>query len=142
MKIIILTIFVAAFFSMCERAPQDPSKISSSAKPQVTEMSPSAASSLVEQPYTQFIDVRTKEEFTAGHAARARNIPLDRLADDMVLLRSDEPVYIICRTDNRSRQAAELLTQKGFKQAIVVTGGTEAWQKSGLPMRSAEGEKK
>ncbi len=78
--------------------------------------------------------MRTPEEFAAGHADRARNVPLDMLASNLDMLEKNEPVYLICRTDNRSSQAAKMLVDAGFKQAIVIKGGTEAWKADGLPM--------
>ncbi len=103
-------------------------------KPGISEMTPAQAQPLVAAAYSQFIDVRTAEEYASGHADRAKNIPLDTLAVNFDKLEKGEPVYIICRTDNRSRQAAKILIDAGFKQAIVVTGGTEAWKAAGLPM--------
>lgn len=100
----------------------------------VTEMPPAQALPLVSAAYSQFIDVRTPEEYLAGHADRTKNIPLDTLASSLDKLEKGEPVYLICRTDNRSRQAAKILIDAGFKSAIVVTGGTEAWKAAGLPM--------
>ncbi len=84
--------------------------------------------------YSQFVDVRTPEEYAAGHAYRAVNIPLDVLSEKLGRLEKNEPVYIICRTDNRSRQAAKILADAGYGQVVVVTGGTDAWQAAGLPM--------
>jgi rhodanese-related sulfurtransferase len=100
----------------------------------VSEITPAAAQPGVEAAYSQFVDVRTPEEYAAGHAYRARNIPLDTLAANLDMLEKNEPVYLICRTDNRSRKAAQILVDAGFSQAIVVVGGTEAWKAAGLPM--------
>lgn len=63
-----------------------------------------------------------------------RNIPLDTLLANLDRLEKNEPVYLICATDNRSRQAAQILVDAGFPQAIVVKGGTAAWKALGLPM--------
>lgn len=100
----------------------------------ISEMSPAEARPAIEAAYSQFIDVRTSEEYAAGHAYRAVNIPLDTLSKDLGRLEKNEPVYIICRTDNRSRQAAKILAEAGFGQIVVVTGGTDAWQADGMPM--------
>ena len=35
----------------------------------------------------------------------------------------------------RARQAAEKLQQAGYDNIVLLQGGTEAWEKSGLPMR-------
>lgn len=106
------------------------------AKTGISEASPAEARPAIEAAYSQFIDVRSPEEYAEGHAYRTRNIPLDTLADNLDKIEKREPVYIICRTDNRSRQAAEILVNAGFSRAIVVTGGTEAWKAAGMPMGS------
>ena len=100
----------------------------------VSEISPAEARPAIEAAYSQFIDVRTPEEYAEGHAYRTRNIPLDTLAENLDKIEKKEPVYIICRTDNRSRQAAQILVDAGFTKAVVVTGGTDAWKAAGLPM--------
>ena len=40
----------------------------------------------------------------------------------------DEPVYVYCRSGNRSGQACLILDTMGFKNTINVTGGMLAWQ--------------
>ena len=100
----------------------------------IVEMSPAQARAGTEAAYSQFVDVRTPEEYAAGHAYRAVNIPLDTLSEKIGRLEKNEPVYLICRTDNRSRQAAKILADGGFGQVVVVTGGMDAWLAAGLPM--------
>jgi rhodanese-related sulfurtransferase len=129
--LILLTVLIAG----CETAPV---KITDSpeivTKAGVSTITPEQALPGTEAAYSQFIDVRTPEEYAAGHANRTRNIPLDQLGASLDMLEKNEPVYIICRTDNRSTDAARMLVEAGFKQAIVVKGGTEAWEAAGLPM--------
>ena len=100
----------------------------------VSEVSPADARRGTDAAYSQFVDVRTPEEFAAGHAARAKNIPLADLQNQLGNLEKNEPVYLICRTSNRSRQAAKILQDAGFPRVAVVEGGTEGWQAAGLPM--------
>lgn len=100
----------------------------------VSEISPLEARPGTEAAYSQFIDVRTPEEYASGHAHRTRNIPLDTLAANLDKLEKNEPVYLICRSGSRSKKAAQLLVDNGFSQAISVAGGTEAWQAAGMPM--------
>ena len=99
-------------------------------------MSPGAARPAVEAAYSQFVDVRTPEEYAEGHAYRSRNIPLEKLPENLDKLDKNEPVYLICRTDNRSREAAQVLAKSGFGQVVVVTGGTEGWRNAGMPMEA------
>ena len=100
----------------------------------VSEISPERARPGIEAAYSQFIDVRTPEEYAAGHAYRARNIPLDTLTSNLDKLEKNEPVYLICQSGRRSKQAAEILVESGFSQAISIEGGMNAWQQGGLPM--------
>jgi rhodanese-related sulfurtransferase len=100
----------------------------------VSEISPERARPGAEAAYSQFIDVRTKEEYAAGHAYRARNIPLDELRSSLDKLERNEPVYLICQSGRRSKQAAEILVESGFSQAISIEGGMNAWKEAGLPM--------
>lgn len=100
----------------------------------IVEMSPAEARPGTEAAYSQFIDVRTPAEYAGGHAYRAKNIPLDTLRDNLDKLEKNEPVYVICETGRRSKEAAEILNAAGFPQVISITGGTAAWKEAGLPM--------
>lgn len=135
---LIALILAAALIAGCQSKPV---KVSDSrevvTKAGISEITPQQAFPATSAAYSQFIDVRTPEEYAAGHADRARNIPLDQLAANLDVIEKNEPVYLICRTDNRSSEAARMLIGAGFKQAIVVKGGTEAWKAAGLPMGGA-----
>ena len=86
----------------------------------------------------ELIDVRTPVEFRELHATHARNVPLDRLGPATVMqARSgsrDEPLYVICRSGSRGRQACEKFLAAGFPNVINVEGGTLAWAECGLPV--------
>jgi rhodanese-related sulfurtransferase len=102
----------------------------------IKEVSPTEAEGAVSKAYAQFVDVRTPDEYAAGHAARSVNIPLDTLSTSFDKLEKSEPVYVICQTGVRSGQAAEILKGGGFNNVLSVTGGTTAWEAAGLPMET------
>lgn len=83
------------------------------------------------------IDVRTPAEFTEIHAEPARLIPLDRISPDEVRKSigetGDGPIYVICKSGNRGRQACEKLMAAGLN-VVNVEGGTTAWAAAGLPV--------
>ena len=84
------------------------------------------------------LDVRTPVEFLELHATAARNVPLDRL-DPVTLMQArnvskDEPLYVICRSGGRGRQACEKFLAAGFPNVVNVEGGTLAWAEGGLPV--------
>lgn len=134
--LVILTLTFAAFgVTGCEGPPAKTTDASlTSVKSGVSELSPAEARPATEAAYSQFIDVRTPEEYSAGHAYRAVNIPLDTLKDNLDRLEKNEPVYVICETGRRSKEAAEILNAAGFTSVISITGGTAAWRDAGLPM--------
>ncbi len=84
------------------------------------------------------LDVRTPAEHAEIHVPGVHLAPLDRL--DATQLASangfakDQPLYILCRSGNRARQAAEKLEKCGYEQCHVVEGGTMAWAEAGLPV--------
>ena len=84
------------------------------------------------------LDVRTPVEYRELHIANARNVPMDRL-DPVAVMRartgsSEEPLYLICRSGSRGRQACEKFLAAGFTNIINVDGGTLACVEAGLPI--------
>jgi rhodanese-related sulfurtransferase len=83
------------------------------------------------------IDVRTPAEFREAHVEFARNVPLDRLDARAIAAerngRTNEPLYVICQSGSRGKQACEKLVAAGLR-AVNVEGGTLAWVAAGLPV--------
>ncbi len=86
----------------------------------------------------ELIDVRTPVEFREVHVEIARNIPLDQLDAAALMQARDgsaqEPLYVICRSGGRGRQACEKFLQAGFSNVVNVEGGTTACVEAGLPV--------
>jgi len=82
--------------------------------------------------HMQFVDVRRAAEYASGHAARARNIPLDKLSRDFEKLDPKLPTYVICQGGYRSSAGTSILERAGFSKIYNVTGGTAAWIDEGL----------
>lgn len=87
----------------------------------------------------ELIDVRTPAEFREVHVEFARNVPLDRLdpaqfGGDALEGPSARPVYVICRSGSRGKQACDKLLAAGRRDVINVEGGTMAWDQAGLPV--------
>ena len=83
----------------------------------------------------ELLDVRTPVEFREIHVDFARNVPLDRL--DVQALTAErnglagEPLYVICRSGSRGKQACKKLSAAGLN-VVNVEGGTLAWDAAGL----------
>lgn len=68
------------------------------------------------------VDVRERMEFENGHIKGAVNIPLSELRDRVNEIPKDKPVYVHCRTGQRSYNAVLSLQNLGFDNVINITG--------------------
>ncbi|MCW8193330.1 cyclic nucleotide-binding domain-containing protein [Proteobacteria bacterium 005FR1] len=86
------------------------------------------------------IDVRTQEEYEAGHLAQAINLPLHLLRIKTRLLNRDTEYVIYCDTGRRSRAAAHLLNKAGYRVVALNAGlrGLRPAQGVNLPVDNAE----
>lgn len=86
----------------------------------------------------ELIDVRTPVEFREVHVENARNVPLDQL-DVATLIQSrngsaEVPLYVICRSGGRGRQACEKFLKSGYSNVVNIEGGTMACVEAGVPI--------
>lgn len=89
----------------------------------------------------KLIDVRSTAEYQSGHVPGALSLPMDSLNPSSLANAAgneyghSKPIYLTCFQGPRAKQAAETLMSQGFKDVVLLEGGTDAWQKSGLPIR-------
>lgn len=81
----------------------------------------------------QVIDVREYGEFEAAKIQQAKLVPLSNFERQIGEVNSSQPVYLMCRSGNRAKQAAEKLVKRGFSDVHVVEGGMLAWEGANLP---------
>lgn len=86
----------------------------------------------------QVIDVREFSEFNHERIANAELMPLSSFEKQSVEIDHTKPVYIMCRSGNRAKQAAEKLLSKGFTDIHVIEGGMLAWSQANLPIVKGE----
>jgi rhodanese-related sulfurtransferase len=79
------------------------------------------------------VDVRTPEEFAAGHLKGAVNINFKKrtFPNYINAIAKDKPVAIYCRSGNRSGKAAFIMQSLGFKEVIDLGSGYKGWNKAG-----------
>ena len=90
------------------------------------------------------LDVRTPQEYRAGHAPSAVNIQLDALSEavkaETLKDWEDAPIAVICGSGKRSAQAAVRLSKVfGFQQVVNVKGGMQAWTAAGYDVQTGDG---
>lgn len=81
----------------------------------------------------QIVDVREYGEFEAEKIQQAKLVPLSNFERQIGEIDSSQPVYLMCRSGNRAKQAAEKLVKRGFYDVHVVEGGMMAWEGANLP---------
>lgn len=82
---------------------------------------------------TTIVDVRTPEEFAAGHIDGAINIELGSPGFDDLLeqMDPDSTYAVYCQSDNRSGQAVQRMLSNGFTSVYHLNGGIVAWTEAG-----------
>ena len=86
------------------------------------------------------VDVRTPAEFSSVHIVGSALHPLTDLDPVQVqkLLDGKERCVVICRSGNRARKAAEILSSLNPKPEVL-DGGIAAWEAYGLPVVKGKG---
>jgi rhodanese-related sulfurtransferase len=116
-------------------------------------ISPEEANRLLLEGYT-YVDVRTVEEFEAGHPAGSVNVPIvfaggvqnpDFLRVMKAAFRADGKIIVGCKSGGRSARAAQALAAAGFTDVVDQRAGWEGsrnafgqlaepgWSPAGLP---------
>lgn len=90
------------------------------------------------------VDVREDDEWQAGHAPDAVHVPLGELTAaklaELDEQRGDGELVFICRSGNRSAQAAAAAQDAGLAKVSSVAGGMGDWVAAGLPLEPEDGE--
>jgi rhodanese-related sulfurtransferase len=80
------------------------------------------------------IDVRTAEEFAAGHIPGAVHIPYDQVAKRIADVEAPHGVAVYCMVGPRARKGEQALLESGYEPVFHLEGGFSAWQAGGLPV--------
>jgi rhodanese-related sulfurtransferase len=90
---------------------------------------------LISKEEVQLVDVRTPEEFKAGHIKDAKLINFfdaDFKEQSTTLLDKNKPVYLYCRSGARSVKSAKIYKEAGFTKVYNLLGGFNAWSAKNL----------
>lgn len=82
------------------------------------------------------LDVRTPEEFAAGHVPAAINISHDELAGRLDELQAarDKELVVYCRSGRRAAMALDILGQAGFERTYHLEGDYLGWTAAERPV--------
>jgi rhodanese-related sulfurtransferase len=83
------------------------------------------------------VDVRSPEEFAAGHIPGARNVPVDELPTRVEEIRNQaggREVVLYCQSGRRAARAAQALHEQGVGPLRHLTGDYQGWAEAGRPV--------
>ncbi len=78
------------------------------------------------------IDIRTPREYGSGHIEGAININLfDKdFLNQLSKYDKEQPIFIYCRSGNRTSTASKKMANFGFKQIYDLQGGIKNWTRA------------
>ncbi|RMD69995.1 MAG: rhodanese-like domain-containing protein [Gammaproteobacteria bacterium] len=102
----------------------------------VKEVDPLQATELLNHQNAVILDVRKDDEYREGHLPHDIHIPLERLKEKLPSLQKyrERPIIAVCRSGQRSLQAAALLRKQGFEEVYNLKGGILAWKHAHYPL--------
>lgn len=105
---------------------------SGEANEQYSSGAPTDLESAISNGDVYLVDVRSNEEWSAGHIEQAHHHFLGRLPDSASSIPQDAPVVVHCQSGARSAIGVSVLQAAGHKNVTNLTGGYSAWTKAGL----------
>ncbi|MDZ3832937.1 MAG: rhodanese-like domain-containing protein [Sphingopyxis sp.] len=85
------------------------------------------------------IDIRERDEFARSRIEGAVNQPLSEWEDAHLSLAPDRDVVFTCRSGMRTEAACARLSARVAGEALLLSGGVEAWRRAGLPLAEDAG---
>jgi rhodanese-related sulfurtransferase len=107
-----------------------------SGKAKIKNLSGKEAAEILKDTSVFILDVRTPAEFQEGRIPGAVLIPVYELADRINELEAykNRPLFVYCRSGNRSIVAIQILTKQGFTNLLHLNKGIKSWINEGLPI--------
>jgi len=104
----------------------------------IPNLSPYAATQLLNDNEAVFVDVREEKEFKAGHIKGARNIPVNQLDKHLHEIEKykEKDVVVYCESGMRASRVTGKLKKQGFTKLSSIAGGLAGWEKANLPLVS------
>ena len=82
----------------------------------------------------QILDVRTPDEYNVHHLENATNVNWngDDFVTNAITYNKSKPIFVYCKVGGRSAQAANKLSEMGFKEIYNLDGGIVKWSAAGM----------
>jgi len=101
-------------------------------KANFTTISVQEAKLMIDSGEVFILDVRTQEEYDAGHIRGSNLIPVQVIETRLNEIPKDKKILVYCRSGRRSSEASNILVNNGFKEIYNMNGGIDDWIRSGF----------
>jgi rhodanese-related sulfurtransferase len=83
------------------------------------------------------IDVRSEDEYLAGHVPGAQLIPHDQMSSyvESLAAHKDTEIVLYCKSGRRAGMAGDVLEEAGFSNLKILDGSFQAWSAAGKPVK-------
>lgn len=80
------------------------------------------------------VDVRTPAEYRSGFIGTARNFDISAsdFEEKIQTLKKSDKIMVVCASGERSRNAANYLKEKGYRNIYEISGGMNEWKAKGM----------
>lgn len=130
MKKLLFILSIAILFVSCQGQSNKTDATSEASEPIKTIAGIDFEAKLLALKNPQLIDVRTPEEYAVEHLQNATNIDWNGtdFVEEAKKLDQSKPVFVYCKVGGRSSQAADKLSELGFKEIYNLDGGIMKWK--------------
>jgi rhodanese-related sulfurtransferase len=101
-----------------------------------TELTTAQAVQKINQGDVSIVDISTTADFSRGHLAGSKHIPLSRFSKpdpDLEKIKHG-PVLVVCKNGQTAHQAAAKLVKLGATDVAVLKGGVTQWKADQYPL--------
>ncbi len=100
-------------------------------------LSPSDATLLVNRENAVFVDIRTRDEYRAGHIAGSLNVlgkDIKANALGEIEKYKSAPIILVCKTGQSAVEISKVLATQGFENLNLLKDGLISWNEANLPL--------
>ncbi len=134
-------VFILTLVAICaaghgEAADKTPQQLVQEAKAVIQEVTVGDSKKMLDTKEALIVlDVRDSQEFAEGHIPGAINISRGSLEFKVAMIIPDKhsKIIVYCGLDLRAPLATKTLNDLGYKKAVNMIGGLEAWKQAGYP---------
>ncbi len=98
----------------------------------IKKLTPDGLTQLLNESKVMLIDLRSPEEFSAGHIINAKNMSINDI--ESIKIKKELSIVTYGDKDSEAIKAAKIFTKLGLEQAYYLEGGISSWVDNSMPL--------